>query len=912
MRKHHSLLLASLFVGQAIGFRSFAAFPSKTTTNRPTFQPKIRLTQLQLSLEDSWEEALKYIPTDSVNLESISRRLADTRWTTLFSREWFSDVSLAAKEMQELYLLLPLWAEAGIIAAPVLAAIGATLYKLSFPHDDYRKNMEPYPRGDYDPVAARAYYARYPKLVAQRCLQLFRLANKFIFNILLDKYILKREEAMILVRANELLELITQLGPTAIKVGQALSVRPDLIPSEYASALSTLQDQVPPFDGQAAKEILLRELGSTAYAQLKGLGLDGGGGKSSKGPIASASIGQVYKASLDGKHVAVKVQRPNVLAEIALDLYIVREIGAPLYQMFTNTASDLQGLANEWGRGFIAELDYVREANNTIRFNQGLRERNLLAVCAPTVLTNYVTEQVLVTEWVDGVRLDQSAAEDIPRLCSVALNAYLVMLLELRSLHCDPHPGNLLRTTDGRLCILDHGMTLDIDPNLQYSLLEFVAHLTSNNYQQLPEDLVALDFLKADKLDFIRRSGALEPFKYVLKQAGQGGGAKGVRERIFQDYRAKYGIDATEDELRVEMRKEMKQQMADIVERESVATGITLEVEELQRRNQDAFRIPEWFLYTSQAFLTLEGVSLQADPNYSIIKSCFPYIAKRLVGDNDPRARKALRELLYGATNALDINRLTDLADGFSSYTTTTKTINEQAGTKLDEIKSTSGEIEMISKDRQRKTKMLEAEAAITLAKDTADILLKPNDNLIQSVLIEEGVLAASANVKDSIRRTMVTGPRNLRDSLPMNIGSMLPPLPFELQLDPFLVKTAQEVKAQALTERLMTVTSRQLPNADPESAENARKALLDSLKNLDAEQAALILKEIRENVPKFYPLFGLVGSKFAAKMLQTFSHNIDTTLDELAHSNAKPNRLLSAAAKQLSVVAQSGASTLS
>jgi hypothetical protein len=101
-------------------------------------------------------------------------------------------------------------------------------------------------------------------------------------------------------------------------------------------------------------------------------------------------------------------------------------------------------------------------------------------------------------------------------------------------------------------------MTLDINPNLQYSLLEFVAHLTAENYDELPEDLVALDFLKADKLDFMRRSGALEPFKYVLKQAGKGGGAKGVRDRIFQDYREKYGVDATEDELRIEMRKEMK------------------------------------------------------------------------------------------------------------------------------------------------------------------------------------------------------------------------------------------------------------------------------------------------------------------------------------------------------------------
>ena len=100
-------------------------------------------------------------------------------------------------------------------------------------------------------------------------------------------------------------------------------------------------------------------------------------------------------------------------------------------------------------------------------------------------------------------------------------------------------------------------MTLDIDPSLQYSLLEYVAHLTSEDYDQLPEDLVKLGFLKEEKLEFARRSGVLEPLKYFLKQAGKGGGADGVRERIFEEYRQKFpGL--TDDELRVEMRAEMK------------------------------------------------------------------------------------------------------------------------------------------------------------------------------------------------------------------------------------------------------------------------------------------------------------------------------------------------------------------
>ena len=100
-------------------------------------------------------------------------------------------------------------------------------------------------------------------------------------------------------------------------------------------------------------------------------------------------------------------------------------------------------------------------------------------------------------------------------------------------------------------------MTLDIDPDLQYSLLEFVAHLTSEDYTALPEDLMKLGFLKPEKVEFARRSGVLEPLKYFLRQAGQGGGADAVRDRIFDEYRAKFpGL--TDDELRVEMRAEMK------------------------------------------------------------------------------------------------------------------------------------------------------------------------------------------------------------------------------------------------------------------------------------------------------------------------------------------------------------------
>lgn len=235
-----------------------------------------------------------------------------------------------------------------IVPVSILFSI---LYTLSHPPSDYIVGKEPYLRGQYDPDLARQYYSRRPLLVIRRALQLFRLSNNFLFSLLFDKYVLRDTERNVDKRANDLLELIQKIGPTAIKVGQALSVRSDLISEAYANKLSELQDNVPPFPSDQAEKLLKEELGNN-FRLLKRIDL--------KSPVASASIGQVYRGfaeikngdQVEMKEVAVKVQRPNGLAEIALDLFIVREF-APYYQKITGTASDLQGLASEWGRGFI-------------------------------------------------------------------------------------------------------------------------------------------------------------------------------------------------------------------------------------------------------------------------------------------------------------------------------------------------------------------------------------------------------------------------------------------------------------------------------------------------------------------------------------------------------------------------------
>ena len=215
----------------------------------------------------------------------------------------------------------------------------------------------------YDPKASQDFYSKRPLMVIKRILKLALLTGSFNTGILFDWLILgklfKDEEYTALKRAEprrakQSLVLCEQLGPTFIKLGQALSIRTDLIPEAYALELRSLQDAVPPFSSEVAYEILRKEFGvsdlSRVFSSL------------SDKPVASASIGQVYKGVLaaNGKEVAVKVQRPGILAEIALDLYILRLL-SPIQTIFQNAVNGIKtdqadidlaiALVDEWGRG---------------------------------------------------------------------------------------------------------------------------------------------------------------------------------------------------------------------------------------------------------------------------------------------------------------------------------------------------------------------------------------------------------------------------------------------------------------------------------------------------------------------------------------------------------------------------------
>jgi len=484
---------------------------------------------------------------------------------------------------------------------------------------------QPYPLNKYDPIAARAYFDRRLPLVLARGLEVFAQSLQFGLGLLKDKLDDKISENE-MQRGRELATLLTKLGPTYIKVGQSLSIRTDLLSPAYVRGLETLQDQVPAFDTQIARQTLESEWGQPVENIIEELPAK---------PIAAASLGQVYKVKLkgSGQEVAVKVQRPNINEQIALDMHLLREV-APVLKRTFNLNSDTVGTVDAWGRGFVDELDYIQEAKNAAFFSEKIMTTPLKdVVLAPTVIEELTTPQVLVSEWIDGQRLDESAATDVTVLCSIAMNTYLTMLLELGLLHCDPHPGNLLRTPEGKLCILDWGMVTRLEGDLQLTLIEHMAHLTSADYDEIPRDLLLLGFIPQNKADLIEDSGVVELLAEIYGAWTSGGGAAAIN-----------------------------------------VNDVIVKLQDLTAEKGNLFQVPPYFAYIAKSFSVLEGIGLSNDAKYSIINECLPYVSKRLLTDKE-KCGPALSTFIFGprkndADRIVDYDRVEQLIEGFGDYTT--------------------------------------------------------------------------------------------------------------------------------------------------------------------------------------------------------------------------------------------------
>ena len=167
-----------------------------------------------------------------------------------------------------------------------------------------------------------------------------------------------------------------------------------------------------------------------------------------------------------------------------------------------------------------------------------------------------------------------------------------------------------MRTLDGRLCILDWGMTLNVPKDLQYALLEFISHINAEDYDSIPQDFVNLGFTPKNKLEQLKRTTSLtEGIAFTFRQLSKGGGPLKIKERFVEELATRYGSNLTSEELRIKAKEEMISRMELTLTEEGVnVNGVTGIMEEMSRRNRDLFKIPPYILYVSRAFSTLEGI----------------------------------------------------------------------------------------------------------------------------------------------------------------------------------------------------------------------------------------------------------------------------------------------------------------
>jgi len=429
--------------------------------------------------------------------------------------------------------------------------------------------------------------------------------------------------------------VIEKLGPTYVKMGQMMSVRPDVLPDAALEELKKLQDNVEGFDTEIAIKQIESELGGPLGQFFSEISYE---------PVAAASLAQVYKAKLatTGEEVAVKVQRPAVLETVSKDLYVLRRAAAVYQGVVDRFApqqrTDYEALLNEWAVGFYTELNFVNEAKNQMKFREILEGTGIYV---PKVYEELTTRRVLVSEWIDGEKLSSSEPEEINELIGPAQESFLTQLLQAGFFHADPHPGNILVMREprgqARMALIDYGLVATLSQEDMDTMVSSLIHLANKDYRSLVDDFISLGILPRD----CDRSLVEPLMDKALSPYVKGGGARKYEEEL----RKTYGMEAQ--------------------------GGVT--VGGLQAMTSDAltvlndipFSIPPYFAILGRAIVTLEGVALVGDPDYSIIMEAYPFVARKLLAEDRPEIQRALQEVLYtsqgGSGGGLKTSRLTAL-----------------------------------------------------------------------------------------------------------------------------------------------------------------------------------------------------------------------------------------------------------
>ena len=414
--------------------------------------------------------------------------------------------------------------------------------------------------------------------------------------------------------ARRILTSLTDLGPCFIKLGQALSTRPDLVRRDWLEELTRLQDDLPPFPCALARQTITSELGGEIGELFE---------EFPSYPIAAASLGQVYRARLkDGRWVAVKVQRPNLPFILKRDLAIIRALGvlsAPFLPL--NLGFGLGTIIDEFGRSLFDEIDYRKEADNAEHFARLFSAHPEVTI--PDVERTLSSRRVLTTTWINGVKmLNRKEVEshhlDPAALIRTGVISGLRQLLEFGYFHADPHPGNLFALpgiTDGmgHMAYVDFGMMDALSQQDRLTLTGAVVHLINRDFRGLAKDFQALGFLHPQT--------ELDPISPALENVLGDAIGKNVGSFNFK--------------------------------------SITDRFSELMY--DYPFRVPARFALIIRAVVSQEGLALRLDPDFRILQVAYPYVARRLLAGDTAEMREKLMEVIFDENGRLRLERLSNL-----------------------------------------------------------------------------------------------------------------------------------------------------------------------------------------------------------------------------------------------------------
>ena len=441
-------------------------------------------------------------------------------------------------------------------------------------------------------------------------------------------------------RAKLLREALSKLGPVFVKGGQTLSQRPDLIGEEAADALKSLQQENEPFEDAIAFQTVVEDLGHlgplaenhpfqgydpTLKPLFKSFGTS---------PIAAASLGQVYKAETwEGDRVAVKVQRPNVRKQVALD-WTCWSLSLSALRRLWRSTNDLSVIADEVGSGVWQELDYISEANHADEFN---RRHNWLGfVRAPKWFPKYTgptgKARVLTTEWIEGAHIADLPQEKKLVMAQMAVEACVAQLVYTGFVHADPHEGNMmLDISDDSLVFLDFGLMAEVDGKIMEGFAKGIQSMISGDWRQL-----ALVFQEV----------GFTPEVFEKRNPDDA-----LRKKVPY-------VECTLDEIALAIKDQLESEAGGRSRFGALATGLA------RLSATYHFLTPPYIILLIRTFLTLEGIAAKADPNFNIYEAALPYAIRRAMAPATPDGFESMRRAWLTDANALNMDRLKEFLGG--------------------------------------------------------------------------------------------------------------------------------------------------------------------------------------------------------------------------------------------------------